>query len=423
MARLVCPETGEEAAFGTLELESPSGGLYDVRHSFSSGITRELFDRRVAAPRAPGTSGVWRFRELVDPDLPSAAVVSLCEGNTPLYTSSPLSEYCCIERLWLKHEGANPTGSFKDRGMTVAVSRAVAAGAEVLACASTGNTAASLAAYSARAGVRAVILVPESSTAAGKLSQAVAYGARTLRVRGGFDVAMNLVRELARTGEVALLNSANPFRIEGQKTIVLEVLQQLAWDPPDWLVFPAGNLGNCAAFGKILRELVELGLIERVPRLAAVQAEGAAPFARAFAQDFARLIPVEPETLASAIRIGNPVSYARAVRSIRETDGTVLAVSDEDILDAKAAVDAAGLGAEPASCAALAGAKKLALRGVIDLGERVVCVLTGHLLKDPDTTLAYHEGRLGPAARANAPVIVEPDLEALRSAIGSTGTP
>jgi len=197
MARLVCPETGEEASSDTLEFQTSTGGLYDVLHSFPTGLTRELFDNRVAAPRAPGTSGVWRFKELVDPDLPSAAVVSLCEGNTPLYTSPQLSDYSCIERLWLKHEGANPTGSFKDRGMTVAVSRAVAAGAEVLACASTGNTAASLAAYSARAGVRAVILVPESSTATGKLSQAVAYGARTLRVRGGFDVAMNLVRVIS----------------------------------------------------------------------------------------------------------------------------------------------------------------------------------------------------------------------------------
>ncbi|MDP6738488.1 MAG: pyridoxal-phosphate dependent enzyme, partial [Planctomycetota bacterium] len=216
---------------------------------------------------------------------------------------------------------------------------------------------------------------------------------------------------------------ANPFRIEGQKTIVFEMLQQLQWQAPDWIVFPAGNLGNCAAFGKALREASELGLIDRTPRLAAVQAEGAAPFAASFARGFDRLDAVRAETLATAIRIGEPVSFSRAVRSIRETRGEVLAVSDEEILVAKAEVDRAGLGAEPASCAAFAGAKKLALRGVIAPEETVVCVLTGHLLKDPDTTLAYHEGRLGEDSHANRCLVVAPDLSEIQRAVADWDAP
>lgn len=415
MSRLVCPETGEEAPAVGLHPFPGGAGLFDVVHEFPP-LERALFDRRRGRPNS-----VWRFRELVDPELPPEAVVSLEEGGTPLLESEALARYAGLSRLALKHEGRNPTGSFKDRGMTVAVSRALLAGAKTLACASTGNTAASLAAYAARAGVRAVVLVPEGATARGKLAQAVAHGARVLAVAGSFDRAMVLVRELARQGQVALLNSANPFRIEGQKTIVFEVLLQSGWDPPDWLAFPAGNLGNCAAFGKALREARALGLIERAPRLVAVQAAGAAPFAAAFERGFDRLQPVRAETVATAICIGDPVSYARAVRAIRETAGTVVAVSDDAILDAKAAVDGAGIGAEPASCAALAGVRELVRRGVIGARERVVCVLTGHLLKDPDTTLAYHEGRIGDGQRANPPTSVEAELEALRAAIGNGG--
>jgi threonine synthase len=412
MPRLIDPDTGLCPPAVSLDYGAHSHTLLDVEHSFPRNLTRETFDSRGDQP-----SGVWRFAELVDPELGPDQIITLAEGNTPLYTSSALCAASLLPGLRIKHEGHNPTGSFKDRGMTVAVSRALASGAEVLACASTGNTAASLAAYAAHAGCPALVLVPEASTASGKLSQAVAHGARVLRVKGDFDCAMELVAELAHRGEVALLNSANPFRIEGQKTIVFEMLQQLCWQPPDWIVFPAGNLGNCAAFGKALREASELGLIDRIPRLAAVQAEGAAPFAASFARGFDRLDTVRAETLATAIQIGAPVSYARAVRSIRETEGEVLAVSDEEILLAKAEVDRAGLGAEPASCAAFAGAKKLALRGIIDPSESVVCVLTGHLLKDPDTTLAYHEGRLGEVSRSNPPRVIEPDLQQIQRAL------
>jgi len=421
MATLRCPSCGAESPASETRFECACGDLFDVEHVFRP-VDRELFDARLGRAKPPLDSGVWRFRELVYHRFPSSAVISLREGGTPLYRLPSASAYAGIEELSFKHEGLNPTGSFKDRGMTVAVSRAVASGARTVACASTGNTAASLAAYAAAAGLASVVLAPERGTALGKLSQALAYGARTLLVRGDFDAAMALVRELARDGSLALVNSLNPFRIEGQKSIVFELLQDLGWEPPDWIVFPAGNLGNCAAFGKALREARAVGLIDRTPRLAAVQAAGAAPFVRAFRADFAALEPVRAETVASAIRIGDPVSYRRAVRALRETQGVAIEVDDAAILEAKRVIDRAGVGAEPASCAALAGARKLALRGVIDLHERVVCVLTGHLLKDPETTLALHRGELPGVepSLANVPIVIEPTIDALRGALRRT---
>jgi threonine synthase len=311
-----------------------------------------------------------------------------------------VSAWAGVEELLLKHEGQNPTGSFKDRGMTVAVSRAVRMKASAVACASTGNTSASMAAYAAHAGLPALVFVPRGKVAAGKLAQALAYGARTLLVRGDFDACLRLARESAETLGVTLLNSVNPWRIEGQKTIVLEMLQQLRWNPPDWIVVPAGNLGNTAAFGKALGEARRFGLIRRLPRIAAIQAAGANPFHRSFRAGFARRYRVKAETVATAIRIGDPASYDRAVRAIRETDGTVAAVSDAEILDAKAVVDAAGLGCEPASAAAVAGTRQLVRAGVIKRADQVVAVLTGHLLKDPQAVLDYHAGR---ARRANPP--------------------
>lgn len=415
MAVLRCASCGAEAAAHARDLVCSCGGLFDVEHTFPSGLTAARFDARLAAADRRGSSGVWAYRELVYPRFPQAAVVTLHEGRTPLYRSPRVADFSFTANLLLKHEGFNPTGSFKDRGMTVAISRAVASGADAVVCASTGNTAASMAAYASCAGLRSVTIVPEHGVAPGKLSQAIAYGAEVVAVRGDFDRAMQLVRELSRSEGLMLLNSANPFRIEGQKSIVFELLHQLEWSPPDWIVFPAGNLGNCAAFGKALREARELGLIERVPRLAAVQASGAAPFRAAFARGFDELRPVRAETVASAIRIGNPVSYARAVRSIRETNGIVIEVDDTEILAAKHCVDRAGIGAEPASCAAVAGVRKLALRGLIDLDETVACILTAHLLKDADTTLRVHAG----GAAAGPVVTVDPSLDALRDAIAS----
>jgi threonine synthase len=301
--------------------------------------------------------------------------------------------------------------------MTVAVSQARRISAPAVACASTGNTSASLAAYAALAGLPALVLVPTGQVSLGKLSQTIAYGARTLLVRGDFDDCLRLARAAAETLGVYLANSINPYRISGQKTIVLEMLQQLGWRAPDWIVLPAGNLGNTAAFGAALREAKALGLIDSVPRLAAIQAAGAAPFAASFNDDFSERHMVRAETAATAIRIGDPASYDRAVRAIRETQGVVIAVSDADILDAKAVVDSSGVGCEPASAASVAGARELVARGVVQRGETVVGVLTGHILKDSDILLKYHRDTDPPPARANRPIEIDADLGAVEQVL------
>jgi threonine synthase len=394
------------------------GGLLEIEHRVPKAGREELlrrFTERRGAPVGGSASGVWRYRDIV---LPSATeVVSHPEGNTPLLQRSALDRWTGVDGLLLKHEGHNPTGSFKDRGMTVGVTQARRIGAKAVACASTGNTAASLAAYASLAGIPALVLVPAGNVALGKLAQSLAYGARTLLVRGDFDDCLRLVEEASATLGVYLLNSINPFRIEGQKTIVLETLERLGWDPPDWIVLPAGNLGNTAAFGKALVEAKAWGLIDRLPRLAAVQAAGAAPFAQSFAEGFARRHRVKAETVATAIRIGDPASYDRAVKAIRETDGLVLAVTDEEILAAKAAVDASGVGCEPASAASVAGVKRLVAAGAIRPTDRVVAVLTGHILKDPGVLLHYHRELEPPPPGANRPIEIEPTLAEVSRAL------
>jgi threonine synthase len=351
--------------------------------------------------------------------LPGAErVVSHPEGNTPLLHRDALDRYTGLRRLLLKHEGHNPTGSFKDRGMTVGVTQAVRLGAAAVACASTGNTSASLASYAAHAGIPALVLVPAGNVAMGKLAQSLAYGARTLLVRGDFDACLRLAEEASAKLGVYLLNSINPFRLEGQKTIVLELLQQLGWEPPDWIVLPAGNLGNTAAFGKALREAREWGLIPRLPRLAAIQASGAAPFARGFAEGFSRRHKVQAETVATAIRIGDPASWSRAVRAIRETDGVVVAVDDDAILAAKAAVDGCGVGCEPASAASVAGVRALVAQGTIRPDQHVVAVLTGHVLKDPGILLQYHRDTEPAPPGANRPVEIEAELREVEKQLG-----
>jgi threonine synthase len=373
---------------GSSLLQCSCGGLLEARPSspLRGRRLRAAFDRRLEADPAGQGSGVWRFRELLLPG--RGPLISHPEGNTNLYRRDVVSRWAGVADLALKHEGENPTGSFKDRGMTVAVTQAVRTGATALACASTGNTSASLAAYAAQAGVPALVFIPRAKVAAGKLAQALCYGARVLEVRGDFDECLRLVREASAELGLTLLNSVNPWRIEGQKTIVLEMLQQRRWEPPDWIVVPAGNLGNTAAFGKALVEAHELGLISRLPRLAAIQAAGAAPFYHSFRGGFRRRFRVRAETVATAIRIGDPVSYERAARAIRQTRGVVAAVSDREILAAKAAIDGAGIGCEPASAASVAGLRQLVRRGIVSRRDSVVAVLTGHLLKDPHATRA-----------------------------------
>ncbi|OGD55702.1 threonine synthase [Candidatus Bathyarchaeota archaeon RBG_13_60_20] len=394
------------------------GGLVEVEHRFIE-VSRETFDRRLGCTEEPYNSGVWRYKELIHPEIGAEQVVTRPEGNTNLYVRGGVSEYTGIRRLTMKHEGENPTGSFKDRGMTVAVSEALRAGAETVVCASTGNTSASVAAYAAQAGLRSVVFVPAGEIALGKLAQALAYGARVIQVKGYFDDAMRLVREASRQLNLYVLNSLNPWRIEGQKSIVFEALQQMRWIPPDWIVVPAGNLGNTSAFGKALKELGQLGLLERMPRIAAVQAEGANPFYRLWKDKGGRLEPVNPSTVASAIKIGDPVSWEKALDAVGLTGGTVEQVSDSEILEAKAVVDATGVGCEPASAASVAGAKKLAEAGVIGPDEEVLCVLTGNILKDTETTIRYHSGGFSSAGRMNRPVTVDADLGSIEKALRS----
>lgn len=373
---VACPSCG-----GLLELEipSPSIGRDELRRLFD-----ERRSRGAGRMDTVAASGVWRFRELVLPDADESRIVSQPEGNTPLIARAAVASWSGAERLLLKHEGHNPTGSFKDRGMTVALTQARRVSASAVACASTGNTSASLAAYAALAGLPALVLVPEGRVALGKLAQTLAYGARTVLVRGSFDDCLRLVREAGEELGVYLVNSVNPYRLQGQKTIILETLQQLDWGAPEWIALPAGNLGNAAAFGLALVEAHRLGLIERIPRLALVQAAGAAPFARSFADDFRTRVRVVPDTLASAIAIGDPASHDRAVHAVRDTNGVVLAVTDDEIMEAKRTVDSSGVGCEPASAASVAGVRRLVAEGVIAPDARVVALLTGHILKDPE---------------------------------------
>ena len=383
------------------------GGLLDVQHDFDSSviqITRNLFDSRLGALDAPYNSGVWRYKELIYPEVDAAYIVSKPEGNTNLYDVPKLADWAGVDRLYLKHEGENPTGSFKDRGMTCGVTQARVVGMDRVACASTGNTSASLAAYASLAGMESVVFFQNAEIALGKVSQAVAYGAVCIQINADFDRNMALIREIADKMGIYILNSINPFRLEGQKAIMFELIQQLKWQVPDWIVVPGGNLGNTSAFGKALSELHQLGLIDRMPHIAVIQAEGANPLYKSYQsgsnhdgyqRGFDELLPVKAQTIATAIKIGNPVNFPKAVRALRQTDGVVEMVTDQEIMDAKALIDRQGIGCEPASACSLAGTRKLARKGVIQPGQTVAGILTGHLLKDPDATMRYHENKLG----------------------------
>jgi threonine synthase len=356
---------------------------------------RDLFDARLASRKTIDKSGVWRFREAVL-NVDENEIVTHPEGSTRLYereweqnpsSHSPHPTPHSPSPIFFKHEGENPTGSFKDRGMTVAMTQAKRLGVRAVACASTGNTSASLAAYAAQAGLRAIVFIPAGKVASGKLAQTLAYGATALHIRGDFDAAMQLVREASERLGIYLVNSINPFRIEGQKTIVWELLQDLDWNAPDWIVVPAGNLGNTSAFGKALREAFDAGWITKMPRIASIQASGANPFYRSYLDAFAQRHRITAETIASAIRIGDPVSHRKAVSAIQQTNGIVEQVTDDELMLAKREIDEMGIGCEPASATTLAGVKKLRAAGVMRDHERIVCVLTGHLLKDTDAIM------------------------------------
>jgi threonine synthase len=374
------------------------GGLLDVALEAYSDADpeglRAVWTSRLASFEPRDRSGVWRYRELLS-FAADAPIVTLGEGNTPLYDAPVSAAYCGLNALTLKHQGCNPTGSFKDTGMTTAVTQALILGARTVVCASTGNTAASLAAYAARAQLQCAILVPRGQISNAKLAQSLDYGAAVMELDGNFDDAMRVIRELAEDESIYLVNSINPFRIEGQKTVAAELLHQRDWRVPDHIVVPGGNLGNSSALGKGFKELKNLGLIERLPRLSVVQAEGAAPFAGLFESESEVLKPIEhPQTLATAIKIGAPVSWKKALRAVLESGGSVLSVSEQEIADAKAIIGRDGVGCEPASATTVAGIKQLVASGIIGSDTDVVAVLTGHILKDTDYAINYHQEKL-----------------------------
>jgi threonine synthase len=356
-------------------------------------------------------SGVWRFRELL-PFAPPDKVLTIGEGQTILQQADAVAGYVGLEpgHLFLQYEGMNPSGSFKDNGMTAAFTHARITDAKRAACASTGNTSASLAVFCSATGLmRAIIFIGSGKISYGKLAQALDHGALTVQIAGDFDDAMQRVQQVARRLGIYLVNSINPFRLEGQKTIMYRVLEALRWQVPDWIVVPGGNLGNVSAFGKAFGELADLGLVDRFPRLAVINAAGANTFFQLYERRGVRWNGGRPdlaaidgyykaldaehrraETIASAIEINRPVNLLKALRALDRCGGVVREATDQEILDAKAKVGAGGLGCEPASAASVAGARKLRQEGVIAAGERVVCILTGHQLKDPTATVAYH---------------------------------
>jgi len=353
---------------------------------------------------------VWRYRDFL-PIHEASQIVTLGEGGTGLHRSEHLGAELGLKNLYVKNEGENPTGSFKDRGMTVGVTKALELGARHVICASTGNTSASLAAFAARAGIKCTVLIPSGKIAYGKLSQAMIHGAKVLQVRGNFDQALEFVLKLAdKHKDIYLLNSINPFRIEGQKSLGYEICEQLNCEPPDRIVIPVGNAGNISAVWKGLTEFYKLGYIKKLPKMTGIQAAGSAPIAQAIKKGNDKIVPVEnPETIATAIRIGAPVSWKKAVNAIHESKGTAETVTDEEILDAqKILARIEGIFVEPASASSIAGLKKLVNNGVISKDERVVCITTGHGLKDPDTAIK----------QSKKPVEVEAEISAIENALG-----
>lgn len=380
-----CPQCGN-----LLEITDPGW-----KSALDPAKLKTAWHNRRASNAILDRSGVWRFRELLPAPASDHLVVTLREGNSPLYELPLASRTLGIPRLYAKHQGMNPTGSFKDTGMTVAATFARQAGFRWVACASTGNTSASMAAYAARGGIRSLVLVPDGKISWSKLSQALDYGALTLQLRTDFDGCLRLLQELVRRVPVYQLNSINPFRLEGQKTLAFELLEQLEWQSPDHIIVPGGNLGNSSAIGKALLEMRDVGLIPRLPKLSVIQAEGANALVRTLREAGGkRLVSVQAETRATAIRIGNPASWEKAVKVLQATGGACEQVSEVEIAQAKAEIGAEGIGCEPASAVTLAGSRKLLHQGFVKPEESVVLILTGNLLKDPDFTMDFHRGTL-----------------------------
>jgi threonine synthase len=428
-ARLVCIRCGAAYLLAETRLRCSCEGLLEVRHDLDRLRKardprgwRELFQERLLALSGPYASGVWRYHELVLPDLPVDDIITLYEGNTGLHPMPGLQRRMGSGPLQLKHEGENPTLSFKDRGMTAGVSWARHLRVPAVVCASTGDTSAALAAYAARAeGLEALVIVPRDGITHEQLGQPVSSGARTIRLDTDFDGCIRLMEQLARRHGLYVLNSLNSIRLEGQKTIAFEMLHQLGWEPPDWVVVPVGNAGNISALAKGFFELQSLGLVDRSPRLAGVQIAAAAPLARAFREGREAVEPVRAgSTRATAIRIGDPVSAPKALAAVRRSGGVVIEVGESAMMDAKALVDGAGVSICPNSGVAVAGWMQLVEDGTIGRRESAVVVGTAHGIKFSQATLAYHlgQGPEGPGAHANPPVEAAATIDDLERAAG-----
>ena len=398
-----CIVCGNEYNIDDVRYTCECGGLLEISYDYEKikeNVSRESLRKREI--------GVWRYLDYL-PVKDSKKIVSLCEGGTPLYKCDNLAKELGLKELYVKNEGANPTGSFKDRGMTMGVTRANELGVNVVGCASTGNTSASLAAYSARASKKCIVLLPSGNVALGKLAQAMFYGAKVIQIGGNFDDALLMVRKLAEEGKIYLLNSINPFRLEGQKTIGFEICDQLNWDVPDRVILPVGNAGNISAIWKGFKEFKETGITDALPKMTGIQAEGAKPIVDAFKKGVKEIVPEEhPETIATAIRIGNPVNYPKALDAIYSSGGLAESVSDEEITAAqKLLARKEGIFVEPASASSIAGLIKLIEMDAIDRDEKIVCITTGNGLKDPDAAIRASE----------RPIEIECDMDILHSVI------
>jgi len=426
------PETRElyEIEYPWSESADTSGAPH--RNLPNPSALRHLWAERRDSTLPIDQSGVWRYRELLPILKDDNTATTLREGNTPLYDLPRCAKTLGLDFLLAKHQGMNPTGSFKDTGMTAALSVAVERGYEWVACASTGNTSAAMAAYAARAGLRSIVFIPEGKIAWGKLSQSMDYGAMTVQLKTDFDGCVRILAELVKRHPIYLLNSVNPYRLEGQKTPAVEMVEQLDWQVPDHVIVPGGNLANGSALGKGFAEMKHLGLIDRVPKISVIQAMGANPLFQWFTNDHAEIDPVVADTRATAIRIGNPASWRKAARIIETTNGWCEQVSESEIAFAKAQIGAEGIGCEPASAVTLAGLKKLVAQGRVERGERTVLLLTGHTLKDPEYTIDFHRGMLAmdiedAAPYRRPPLVLDADpetvLRALDAEIKNTPVP
>ncbi|MVO99848.1 threonine synthase [Paenibacillus lutrae] len=390
--KFVCVECNEE--FSSFRYTCTCNGMLDIRQDFSgldAEELKQLFHSRLSDRLSPYASGVWRYKELIFPEVDDSAIVTKYEGNTGLYRSEAVARYAGTRSVWLKAQSENPSGSFKDNGMTVAVTHGRSLGYDRFTCTSTGNTSSSLAMYASIAERSSYVFVPNKNISLNKVLQTLAYGANIFSIEGTYDHGIKFLEENSEKLGLYICNSINPFRIEGQKSIVYELAQVLSWKLPDWIVVPGGALSNVSALGKGLSDLYALGLIDKLPRVALIQAEGASPFYKMISEGKAALeAEPNPYTRASALNIGDPPSWRKAQRTLQETNGVAVSVTDEEILNAKAVVDASGIGCEPASAATVAGLKKLVGQQIIDKDETVACILTGNMLKDTDALREYH---------------------------------